>query len=146
MQLSTYIQSARCRAFTLIETLVASAVLMIGISAASSLSLAMMTQEEINRRTAEAFNLQENAVTLYQLGMDTSEIEALLPTSGTIKSFTFTEGEHDLGSGAGSIDYANITVEFYTTPSTAAFTTGSYIAGESDKVRAVSVRAFRAAP
>lgn len=138
------LQKTRRSAFTLVESLVASAILMIGISAASSLSLAMMTQEEINRRTAEAANIHENAVTMYQMGLDSGEIQTLLPNSQTIKNLTFTTGTHVIDSTAGSISYADIALEFFTTPSTGTYTAGSYIAGESDKTRTTTVRAYRA--
>lgn len=58
------------KGYSLIETMVAAVILMIGVSAATTLSLTMTTQEEIAWRVARGMNLLENAATLYQLGMD----------------------------------------------------------------------------
>lgn len=75
--------------YTLIEALVASGVLLIGVSAACSMSLSLVTQEEINERSVRAFNYLDNAARLYRLGMKTSEIPALLPTEAIVDSLTF---------------------------------------------------------
>ena len=49
------------RAYTLIEALVAGGILMIGIGAAASLSLAFLSQEEISERAARACTAPTNA-------------------------------------------------------------------------------------
>lgn len=67
------------RAYTIIETMVAVSLLMFGVAAAAALSNTIVQQEEINARTARAVNWQENAVRLYQLGIDGSAILDVLP-------------------------------------------------------------------
>lgn len=76
------------RAYTLIEALVASAILMIGIGAASSLSLAMVTREEINERAARTFNHVDNAARLVQLGLDPATVTSVLPACDTLVDLT----------------------------------------------------------
>lgn len=80
-----------CRAYTIVEALVAAGLLLIGIAAAACLALTMVSQEEANARVAQAFNMQEQAGRLYQLGMEPSEITALLPyDAAEISSLDFT--------------------------------------------------------
>lgn len=92
--------SNRRGAYTLIEALVASGVLLIGVSAACSMSLSLVTQEEINERSIRAFNYLDNAARLYRLGMEPSEIPALLPSEPMVDSLTFV-GRKTAASGIG---------------------------------------------
>lgn len=71
--------TGRTRGYTLIETLVAVSILLVGVAAAAQLSLAMRKQEEANANVARALNLAEQAHRLYQLGLGTGEVLALLP-------------------------------------------------------------------
>jgi type II secretory pathway pseudopilin PulG len=89
MKISRIIHSPK-RAYTLIEALVASSVLLIGISAAASLSLSMVTQEEMNERSIKAANYLDNAVRLYQSGIDKGDIAGLLPVEPIIESLTYS--------------------------------------------------------
>lgn len=82
--------TATTRAYTLIEALVASSILLIGISAAASLSLAMVTQEEMNERSVTAANYLDNAARLYQIGVDQGQIRNLLPVAPVVESLTFS--------------------------------------------------------
>jgi len=76
-------------AYTLIEALVASAILMVGIGSAASLSLSLITQEEINERSARAGNYLENTAALYYLGFDTADIGGVLPEDRVVKNMVF---------------------------------------------------------
>lgn len=84
-------KTATTRAYTLIEALVASSILLIGISAAASLSLTMVTQEEMNERSVTAANYLDNAARLYQIGVDRGQIRNLLPVEPVVQSLTFSE-------------------------------------------------------
>ena len=77
-------------AYTLIEVLVAAAILMIAVGAAAALAMATVTQEEINSRVARCLNLHEQAVRLYQLGLDPSVASAVLPVDPAVVSLVFT--------------------------------------------------------
>lgn len=75
--------------YTIIEALVASSVLLIGIAAAASMSLQLVTQEEINERANRTFNYIDNAVRLVQLGVDPQVVrDSILPNGGEIVGLT----------------------------------------------------------
>lgn len=66
-------------AFSLIEALIAAAIIAIGLTAAASLVGALMAKEEVNTVSLRAANLQEQAVVLYRLGLSPEKIRAILP-------------------------------------------------------------------
>lgn len=65
--------------YTLVEALVSIVIVLFGVAAAASLSLTIGTQEEVNAKVTRALNWHENAVRLYQLGLDPEEIVGILP-------------------------------------------------------------------
>ncbi|HRH95119.1 MAG TPA: prepilin-type N-terminal cleavage/methylation domain-containing protein [Prosthecobacter sp.] len=67
------------RGYTLIEVLAAGAIVSIGTTAMVSLSSTLMLQEELATRVAITRNYQENMVRLWQLGLSTVQITALMP-------------------------------------------------------------------
>ena len=67
-------------AYTLIEVLAAACIISIGTTAMVSLSSTLMLQEELANRVAIARNYQENTVRLWQLGLSTVQITALMPS------------------------------------------------------------------
>lgn len=69
----------RARAYTLIEVLAAGAIISIGTTAMVSLSATLMLQEELANRVAITRNYQENMVRLWQLGLSSVQITALMP-------------------------------------------------------------------
>jgi len=71
--------------YTLVETLVASGIIMLAVGAAASLSLTTVTQEEISEKAVRAANYLENAAALYQLGFGGSEITNLLPPEDDVE-------------------------------------------------------------
>lgn len=66
-------------AYTLIEVLAAASIVSIGTTAMVSLSSTLMLQEELANRVAVTRNYQENTVRLWQLGLSTIQITALMP-------------------------------------------------------------------
>lgn len=66
-------------AYSLVEVMVAVAVIGIGMTAAAMLINSLMAQEEINAASLRAANLQEQAVMLHRLGLGDDQIRALLP-------------------------------------------------------------------
>jgi len=77
-------------AYTLIEVLVAAGILVMGIAAAGSLAMTMVTQEKSNARIEKAFNMQEQAGRLYQLGLEPDVITGqLLPYRTSEMTLTF---------------------------------------------------------
>jgi len=69
-------------AYSLIEVLIAGAILAIGIAAAALLANSMLVQQEANAQVSSALNLQEQAGKLYRMGLATSEITNVLQTGG----------------------------------------------------------------
>ena len=69
----------RAQGYTLIEVLAAAAIISIGTTAMVSLSSTLMLQEELANRVSVTRNYQENTVRLWQLGLSTVQITALMP-------------------------------------------------------------------
>ena len=65
--------------YTLIEVLAAASIISVGTTAMVSLSSTLMLQEELANRVAVTRNYQENTVRLWQLGLSTIQITALMP-------------------------------------------------------------------
>jgi prepilin-type N-terminal cleavage/methylation domain-containing protein len=79
----------KARGYSLVEVMVAAAVIAIGLTASAVLVGTLTQQEEVNAAALRAANLQEQAVRLYRLDVDTALITALLPESSTY-SVSFT--------------------------------------------------------
>lgn len=67
------------KAYTLIEVMIAGALLLIGIGAAALLANSMFRQQFSSSETLRALNMQEQAVKLFQLGLEPDEIGNILP-------------------------------------------------------------------
>lgn len=96
------------RAYSLVEVLVASGILVIGITGAAMLAHTLLLQEESNGFALRAINAQEQAARLWQLGLSPSTITNILPercasnasTPGAYAMYlTFTASTTNLGSG-----------------------------------------------
>lgn len=70
---------ARSQAYSLIEVLIAGAIVAIGIAAAALMASALLNQEEYTGLAVRALNTQEQAAKLWQLGLDESSITNILP-------------------------------------------------------------------
>ena len=71
-----------CKAgYTLVEVVIAGAVIAVGMAGAASLSSTMMAQQELSWRVSVARNYQENIVRLWQLGLSPSEVMNLIPSA-----------------------------------------------------------------
>jgi len=107
-------QGRQSRGYTLVETLVAGGLLALAISAAASLSLTMVSQEEVNLRNARALNLLENSAQLYRLGVEPDRIAGLLPNDSIVVSLQFAAGVTTVSGGVGDLDYADISLRYRT--------------------------------
>lgn len=139
--------SPRARAYTLIEALVASSILMIGIGAAASMSLAFITQEEISERANKAFGHLENAVALHQAGVPGARIPGLLPPEPVVTSLTF-EGRDIIATNSASgadevVNSTRITVTWTSTGATGNSGTARWTGGVKDKTRSATVDVIR---
>lgn len=138
--------SKNCRSgYTLIEALVASGVLLIGVSAASSMSLSLVTQEQINERSVRAFNYLDNAARLYRLGMQPSEIPALLPSESIVNSLTFVPRQVAVSGLTGNVQIMRVTMSYHPSGATEASTVGDiqWTGGDSATTRSEFVDVFR---
>lgn len=68
------------RAYSLIEVLAASSIILIALGAAISLSIATVSQEESGNRICRGLSIQENAARLFRLGLSPDEIVRLIPS------------------------------------------------------------------
>jgi type II secretory pathway pseudopilin PulG len=103
----------RVRAYSLVEVMIGSAILMIGVAAACVLSLTMVTQEEGNVRASRALNVFENSMQLYQLGLSTSEVLALLPADPAVVALTLTPNTSAV-AGIGTPERIDAQMQFTT--------------------------------
>ena len=121
MVLSNSFTTRRCSrrgGYTLVEVLLASSVLVMGIAAACILSLAMTTQEEMNHRLARGLNVQENAARLWQLGIAESSIfgtGSILPANPDVEFATAPVTT--TMTGIGDVSGITVTATLYSTPS-----------------------------
>jgi type II secretory pathway pseudopilin PulG len=132
----------------MIEALVASSILLIGISAAASLSLTMVTQEEMNERSVTAANYLDNAARLYQLGVDHGQIRNLLPVAPVVESLTFNVRDV-YTADTGSITAVRMNLTYKATTSTAnnpvssaLWTGGNQAARRSESVEVIRSNSF----
>lgn len=104
----------RCRGYTLVEALVASSVLLVGIGAAASMSLTLVTQEEINENTVRAANYLDNAARLVHLGVPPASVSALLPNEPVVASLSFSQRTINLPE-VGSVPATAVTIVYLPT-------------------------------
>jgi prepilin-type N-terminal cleavage/methylation domain-containing protein len=69
----------RRRGYTLVEVLLASALLGLAMGGAVSLTSTMNVQNDTAKRNAVALNYQECAARLWQLGLSATECDSILP-------------------------------------------------------------------
>ncbi|MGK0184603.1 MAG: prepilin-type N-terminal cleavage/methylation domain-containing protein [Verrucomicrobiales bacterium] len=135
--------------YTLIEVMVASTLLSVGIAAATVLSLTMASQEDANQRVSRALHLQECAARLFQIGLSGDEIDLLLPNDPTIRNSTtsapYTKVSFvvtsETAAGFGSFEQGICTMNFSSTASSVGtWTAGTWTGGEAaDRTRELTV-------
>ncbi|MEQ1840264.1 MAG: prepilin-type N-terminal cleavage/methylation domain-containing protein [Verrucomicrobiales bacterium] len=130
------------KAYTLIEALVASSILLLGIAAAASMSLSFVTQEEITERAARAFNYLDNAVALYQSGVDKNSIAALLPAEPVVTALTITDSTIN-ATNLGTLPSAVISVTYKSTSASESTSLSTWTGGDKTVTRTASVEVIR---
>ena len=120
-------------AYTLVEVLAASVILLMGVSAVLCLSSGTISQEEATRKVARGYCIQENAAQLYYLGLSPDEILKLLPIGVSEMEVNITDpkavkmevatvnvqlksGPNDLRNALASKDFLNVRKERNLTP------------------------------
>lgn len=79
------------RGYTLVEAVIAGAILLVGIAAAALLANSVVLTQIGNERGARAINAQDQAARLYQLGLEPTTITNILPPNCTTNSPTHEE-------------------------------------------------------
>ena len=69
----------KSRGYSLVEVMVAAAIVAVGLTAAAVLAGTLMQQQELNAATLRAANLQEQAAKLYRMDLPVTLIVELLP-------------------------------------------------------------------
>jgi prepilin-type N-terminal cleavage/methylation domain-containing protein len=96
------------RGYSLVEVLVAAAILAFGIAAAAILGVTMVSQQEGAAKVVRALNYQEQAGRLYQLGVSTNQITNILPPETSITSFSFSTSSVTV-TNVGTVHLAEMT-------------------------------------
>ena len=78
------------RAYSLIEVLAASGIIVIALGAALSLGIATVSQEESGNRIARGLSIQENAARLFRLGLSPEEIIRLIPSDPCVEELSIS--------------------------------------------------------
>jgi type II secretory pathway pseudopilin PulG len=143
MQVQSKSSSFSRRGYSLADTLIAAAILGIAVSAASSLSLGMNTQDEIAWRVSRGNALLENACALYGLGLTTAQVSALLPTDPQA-SVSFGTQASETISGL-QLQAVDVTLTIQSTDDTGSWTPGSWTGGgdSSPTSRTATLRVYR---
>ena len=120
----------------------ASVLLMMGISAASALTLTLLTQDEMNQRHGVALAEAELIAQLYHLGLDEPAIRQVVPPSSVVETFTLTPGSESV-SGVGTLPSAAISVQFNPSPATESWTGQVWTAGLKTDSRSIEIQTYR---
>ncbi len=134
------------KAFTLIEALVASSVLLVGICAAASISLAMVTQEEMNERSILAANYLDNATAPVSIGIEPVRHCRVAPRR-TDRRIPHHSRTHDLVvTDVGKIDSLTLTMVYQANTATVSNPAAQirWTGGEKLARRTESVEVIRA--
>lgn len=107
--------------YSLIEVLIAAGVLLTGIAAVAMMSHTMFLQEEANGRVTRALNLQEQAATLWQLGLDPEVVTAVLPEKCASNNppgadavyLSFSTNANITALGSGIAESINLNIVFH---------------------------------
>lgn len=129
-------------AYTLIEVLVASALIALVLAGAAAMALIVVTQEEIGARVARVVNYQEQAVRLWQLGLEPSTIQTILPGEPAITSLAFDTSTVTL-TGVGNVEHAVCTITFLPNQGATSWSAGRWTAGDPNVERTRAVTAYR---
>lgn len=129
----------------MIETLVASSILLIGISAAGSLSLSMVAQEEIAEQANRAAAYLDNATTLFRLGVAPTQIGSLLPPESAVASLDFTNDVRSVPD-LGAVMYSTVTVDWKSSSATSTKGTNRWTGGDPGDKRSISVEVINTNP
>ena len=133
------------KGYSLAEVLVASAILMIGVGAAASLSLSITTQEEIVWRAARGVNMVETAAILYQQGIDPDLVLDLIPLDEAVTLSVVGSEADEAIANVGTMRGITFRAQIATVIDGGSWTAGSWTGGSDSSVptRTVDARIYR---
>ncbi|MEM1441777.1 MAG: hypothetical protein AAGF67_05510, partial [Verrucomicrobiota bacterium] len=104
------------------------------------MSLALVTQEEINERSVRAFNYLDNASQLLRAGIDPADIQSILPTEPVVTSLT-SSSRNVTVAGLGTVPAITLTVTYDPSGATQANSTSleEWTGGDSSVTRSESI-------
>ena len=119
--MKTLRSTAADRAYSLIEVLIAAGILLTGIAAVAMMAHTMFLQEEANGQVTRALNLQEQAATLWQLGLDADTITNVLPEKCVANNppgpnavyFSFATNADITSLGSGAVESITLNIIFH---------------------------------
>lgn len=129
--------------YSLIEVVIAGAILMITIAAAVAMSLSVVTQRETNIRIAHALSYQEQAARLFQLGLATNTILAILPPDEAVTSLLFRNHTITTIGNIAGMERVECEMIFHPNPATVAASEGTWVAGDSSAIQTNTVVVIR---
>lgn len=137
-------QKNRNSAYTLIEVLVASGLLVIVLAGAAAMGLALVTQEEMNTRVARVQNYQEQLARLYQLGLDKDVCVSIAPSEPSLASSpTCEESDVAIDDPAMVVQRGVWKVVYRPNATTTPWSGGAWVGGNSSAARVRVIEAYR---
>ena len=116
MQSSSHPVTLSQRAYSLIEVLAASSIIVIALGAALSLGIATVSQEESGSRIARGLSIQENAARLFRLGLSPEEIIRLIPPDPCVEELLISD-PYSVMAGSVTVSASDIKLTVITNPS-----------------------------
>ena len=117
--------------YSLIEVVIAGAVLMMAIAAVTAMALMTVAQQETNVRISQAINYQEQAARLYQLGLSPTTILSILPPEPGV-SLTFQNATTGAIGEVNGMERIECVMEFQPNPTTSNWSEGHWVGGTTD--------------
>jgi hypothetical protein len=108
--------TAKIRAYSLVEVLVASSILMMGLTVACMLSMNTITVEEMNFKQHRGYTHVECAARLWQLGLSPTEIATVLPRNPDVELDWTSTFNPQLQWNVGNLEGLTLKANIYTTP------------------------------
>lgn len=117
--------------YSLVEVVIAGAVLMMAIAAVTAMALVTVAQQETNVRISQAINYQEQAARLYQLGLSPTTIANILPPEpGAV--LAFQNSTNGAIGGINGMERIECQVVFQPNLTTSSWSEGHWVGGTTD--------------
>jgi len=138
-------QATRKAGYSLAEVLVAASILMIGVSAAASLTLSMNTQEDIAWRVSRGLNMLENAALLYQMGVSKDDVIDFIPLDEAAVLSVLNDQADESVANMGVMRGVTFQVQISPVIDGGSWTAGSWTGGSDTlaPLRTVQARAYK---